>query len=261
MTKLPGGIVTFTVTALLENPLCIIDLVEQIHRHPHWECYILPTVFAVFVRQSCLLEEDPVEVFERYDSDIMINSKILTTISREPYRFGKILELIEEGKLALMQSPSLYHGALPGSKEAERDRWVTTQYMTVIKTPSQHIEDSWGTFVSEYSNKDEKEIRASIEAEIVKDLAQLQMQPSIRENYRRFVVIKALQEDMAYNKDGVGSLPWIILVEEADGFSSLSGEAFKNLNLATISPRLVLLSKLKVKHQTELACRVMAIPF
>lgn len=55
---------TFTATALLESPFYVAELIEQIHKHPHWECYILPSVLAVFVRLSCP-GEDPVSVYTR----------------------------------------------------------------------------------------------------------------------------------------------------------------------------------------------------
>ncbi|OCB85244.1 hypothetical protein A7U60_g7871 [Sanghuangporus baumii] len=180
-----GGIVTFTATALLESPFYMAELVEQIHKHPHWECYILPSVLAVFVRQSCP-GEDPLSVY-----------------TREPYHFGRIFNLIEEGKVAMMQSPGLYRGSRSEFGQAELDKWVATQFSTLSKTPFQLLEDCRSAFVAEYSNKSETELRSAIESEIVRDLSHLQTQQTIRESYRRFVVIKAMQEaHISMSKDG-----------------------------------------------------------
>ncbi|KAL5518634.1 hypothetical protein ACEPAH_317 [Sanghuangporus vaninii] len=172
-----GGIVTFTATALLESPFYVAELIEQIHKHPHWECYVLPSVLSVFVRQSCP-GEDPLSVY-----------------TREPYHFGRIFNLIEEGKVAMMQSPGLYRGSRSEFGQAELDKWVATQFSTLSKTPFQLLEDCWSAFVAEYSNKSETELRSAIESEIVRDLQHLQTQQTIRESHRRFVVIKAMQEE------------------------------------------------------------------
>ncbi|KAI5124451.1 hypothetical protein M0805_008335 [Coniferiporia weirii] len=180
-----GGIVTFTSSALLENPLGIGELIERIHRHPFWECYIHPSVLSVFVRLSCP-EEDPVSVY-----------------SNEPLRFGRILELIEEGKVALMQSPGLAEQAPPRGDIDATTQWISAQMAMLTKRPTDHLEDCWSTFISEYSHTTEKELPGLIESEIVKDLSLLQIQPVMRKNHRRFVVIKAVQDTrIAWNKDG-----------------------------------------------------------
>lgn len=106
-----------------------------------------------------------------------------------------------------MQSPSLTEGLIPGTEKGEHDKWIEAQFETLVKTPLQHLEDCWSTFVAEYSNKTDKELEEAIKAEIVQDLAWLQTQQSIRENYRRFVVIKAMREDhIKLSEDGVSIL-------------------------------------------------------
>lgn len=126
---------------------------------------------------------------------------------REPYRFGRVFDLIEEGKVAMMQSPCLYQGSRSEFSAAERDKWVATQFSTLSKTPVQTVEESWTTFVADYSNKSESELRSTIESEIVKDLTHLEVQPAIRESYRRFVVIKATQDEhINMSKEGVSEV-------------------------------------------------------
>lgn len=43
----PGGIVTFTVESLLEDPFQVAKLMHQIHKHPHWESYLFPPVLGM----------------------------------------------------------------------------------------------------------------------------------------------------------------------------------------------------------------------
>ena len=108
-----------------------------------------------------------------------------------------------------MQSPSVLQGSQSEFEEAQRDKWIVAQFASITKTPVQLLEDCWSTFVAEYSNKTETELRSTIEREIVKDLTNLQTQQIIRENYRRFVVIKAMQDDhIGFSTEGVSGVPF-----------------------------------------------------
>jgi hypothetical protein len=48
----PGGVVTFTVKSLLEDPCAVCDLIRRIDKHPHWVCFILPCVLAAAAKLS-----------------------------------------------------------------------------------------------------------------------------------------------------------------------------------------------------------------
>ena len=60
-----GGIVTFTATALLEDPDTIARAIERIDRHPLWACYIHPSVLSIFIRITCP-DMDPIALFQTY---------------------------------------------------------------------------------------------------------------------------------------------------------------------------------------------------
>lgn len=62
---LTGGVVTFTFTALLENPVAVADIIEKIYSHRLWSCYILPSVFSMFIRLACP-GTDPVVTYKEY---------------------------------------------------------------------------------------------------------------------------------------------------------------------------------------------------
>ena len=103
-----------------------------------------------------------------------------------------------------MRSPSLAEGLNPGAERVEGDNWIAAQFASSIKTPLEHLEDCWSMFVSEYSNKTDKELAQTIEAEIVHDLTCLQTQQFIRERYRRFVAIKAMEDEhIKFSEHGV----------------------------------------------------------
>lgn len=60
--------------------------------------------------------------------------------------------------------------------------------------PRDHVEDSYSTYVAEYSNKMEKEATEHIESELARDCQSLHAQPGIREHYRRFIIIKGSRD-------------------------------------------------------------------
>ena len=61
-----GGIVTFTPQALFDDPIGVQHRISQIHSHPMWECYILPSVLGMTAKMYCQNEEkDPIADLDR----------------------------------------------------------------------------------------------------------------------------------------------------------------------------------------------------
>jgi hypothetical protein len=48
-----GGVVTFTVDALVEDPVGTAQLMRQISTHPFWDCYLLPSAVGLAIRLLC----------------------------------------------------------------------------------------------------------------------------------------------------------------------------------------------------------------
>ena len=114
-----------------------------------------------------------------------------------PFLWGNILDLIIEGKVALMCSPD--NELAPGE-----ENWEVKQITNTFKTPLDFVREGYTTFIQLFSDKNELEIRRSVERIISSDLAKMQSEQAICENYRRFVVIKGTKEtDIAWNKDNV----------------------------------------------------------
>lgn len=116
----------------------------------------------------------------------------------------RILTLIDEGKLALMQSPAIAEQTCPGSDTNSREEWIAAQYACLSKTSLDIVKEAWRLYKANHMDKAEEEMKHQGEVDIIKDLINLQMQPYIRRNFRRFVVIKAMQDThIPYDRDGV----------------------------------------------------------
>jgi len=174
-----GGIVTFTPGVLLENPIAVGRLIRQVAEHPFWECYILPSVLGMAARSSCEEGADPLSKFKTGD-----------------FLLHNIIALLADGEISLLRAPGL-HGDDPGPG------WISSQLRLFSLDASGLLEECMRTFTAHYSNTPIAQLPGALEAEISKDLLRMQTQPSIMENYRRFVVIKETSSKEAdLNKDG-----------------------------------------------------------
>jgi hypothetical protein len=61
---IPGGVATFTPSALFEDPVGACQLITQISDHPLWTCYLLPSVVGMLAKLTCR-ERDPLAVFDQ----------------------------------------------------------------------------------------------------------------------------------------------------------------------------------------------------
>jgi hypothetical protein len=59
-----GGVVTFTPSALFEDPVGACQLMAQIAEHPLWTCYLLPSVVGMLAQLTCR-KRDPLAVFDQ----------------------------------------------------------------------------------------------------------------------------------------------------------------------------------------------------
>jgi len=87
-----------------------------------------------------------------------------------------------DGQVALLRAP---HGQGAGPD------WVHWQLRLLASTPSNLLEECVRAFSAQYANTSDGDLLAAVHTEIAEDLLCLQSSPSIIENYRRYVVIKA----------------------------------------------------------------------
>ncbi|KAJ7666449.1 hypothetical protein B0H17DRAFT_1089829 [Mycena rosella] len=164
-----GGVVTFTPSALYEDPWGVINTMKVIDKHPLWTCYILPSVLGMATKLSSP-EEDPLVAFDR--GGVFV--------------FDLLLRAIDDGEVSVLRAPPLDRYPLKDSDPAEdwlRDHWVTRPL-----GPRRVLESCMDAFTP-------TEWASAIESEISEDLDLMQRQPDIMKHYRRYVVIRAESDD------------------------------------------------------------------
>jgi hypothetical protein len=102
--------------------------------------------------------------------------------SRGHFILDDIFRLMADGQVALLRAP---HG-----RGASPD-WVHWQLRLLASTPAGLLEECLRAFSTQYANTPDSDLLAAIHTEIAEDLLCLQSSPSIIENYRQYVVIKA----------------------------------------------------------------------
>jgi len=121
-----------------------------------------------------------------------------------------IVTLIAQGQVSLLQAPPV-HGHDP------QLGWVSSQLKLLSLGAPGMLEMCLSAFSAQYSNTPIAQLSGTVEAEISKDLLRMQTQPSIMEDYRRFVIITTSAGPADSNKDGVRfpSLcsTWILIFE------------------------------------------------
>ncbi|THU96358.1 hypothetical protein K435DRAFT_797417 [Dendrothele bispora CBS 962.96] len=205
-----GGVVTFTASALIEDPISILEKMDEIDEHPLWLGYIIPSVLGLAVRLF-YGEDDPLAAFDR-----------------GKFVFNFLLTAIDEGKIALMRAPpdhptchlkSLPRDSIPRNLEdwekfsedlvhkddqdqdqegltsmewkSPTDDWVMGQTESILRGPRSTLEYCINEFQAQYANVPESRWHSDLEREISVDLGKMQVQPAIMHDYRRFVVLKA----------------------------------------------------------------------
>ncbi|KAJ7783426.1 hypothetical protein DFH07DRAFT_787675 [Mycena maculata] len=178
-----GGVVTFTPSALYEDPWGVINTMKVIDKHPLWMCYILPSVLGMASKLTSP-DEDPLAAFDR-----------------EVFVFDLLLRSIEDGEVSVLHAPPLEWKVSRDSDEPEE--WLRDHWTNRPLGKRRILEDCMDRFSAKYANVPESEWAAAVEAEVSQDLDLMQRQPAIMKNYRRYVIIRAeSDEGSAANKDG-----------------------------------------------------------
>ncbi|KAJ6604313.1 hypothetical protein DFH09DRAFT_1300550 [Mycena vulgaris] len=176
-----GGVITFTPSALYEDPWGVINTMKVIDKHPLWTCYILPSVLGMAIKLASP-GEDPLAAFDR-----------------GVFVFDLLLRAIDDGKVSVLRAPPLDRRASRESDPAAdwlRDHWINRPL-----GPRRILELCMDAFGSKYSNVPPAQWASTIESEISDDLDLMQRQPEIMKLYRRYVVIRA-ENDTSLNEDG-----------------------------------------------------------
>jgi len=113
---------------------------------------------------------------------------------------GSILQAIEDGDLALMESPPEYYA---DQDLTSRQKWIK-QY-TRFRAPSQReaLEMGIKAFLGD-PKLSPMMSHVELEKSIAGDLSMMQRQPAIMARYRRYVVINARTEGAEFSGDVLG---------------------------------------------------------
>ncbi|KAG6814601.1 hypothetical protein H0H92_000130 [Tricholoma furcatifolium] len=160
------GIVTFTALALIDDLIGVLHWIKQIHGHPLWACYILPSVLGMAAKVNAQREgSDPMADFDR---------------GKSPYR--RVLVAIDEGDISLVSSP-------PACKTTTKQEWLDKYWIYRPSGPRAILQASVDAFTSAYNNLRPKECETAILDEISRDLRGMRSYPAFMKERRRFVVI------------------------------------------------------------------------
>ncbi|KAJ7630621.1 hypothetical protein FB45DRAFT_916103 [Roridomyces roridus] len=154
-----GGIVTFTPSALVQDPWGVINKIKALHKHPLWMGYILPSTLGMATRLVTGGED------------------ALAAFDNGSFVFDLILKAIDEGEVSLLRAPD------------SDPQWLQEHSYGRPHTQRGILEYCINTFNAKCSKMDESQWNTTVEAEISKDLNMMQQQPVIMDNYRRYVVI------------------------------------------------------------------------
>lgn len=185
-----GGVVTFTPSAFLSNPLVALDKLREIHAHPRWVAYVMPVVIGM-VAALCKCE------------------------SIDTFPFPYLLRAISRGEIAMLQAP-------PERKDQfgahdQRQAWLRQQIHAGPLSEADALARGCAAFHSEFANLPEQRWDNKVEMEVLRDLRRMQYQPALVTSYRRFVVLTGSKDAQKRSGPVESMLP--SQFEFRDGFS------------------------------------------
>ncbi|RDB28456.1 hypothetical protein Hypma_015299 [Hypsizygus marmoreus] len=178
-----GGVVTFTPRAIVEDPIGILCKISQLHSHPLWTCYVLPSVLGMVAKLHCD-GEDP-----------------LTAFDRGQFPYTSLLTAIDDGQLALITSPP--HSSSSTKENDPTSDWLREYWTHRPEDPRSILQFGVEAFNNKYTNIQNSEWASAIDVEISKDLSSMRQQPAIMERYRRYVVLGRGRDSRAPMSDAL----------------------------------------------------------
>ncbi|KAH9075786.1 hypothetical protein EDB83DRAFT_2352309 [Lactarius deliciosus] len=173
-----GGIATISPSVFVECPSAAYKLLDMLEQHPLWDCFVTPGVVALAARQT--QGSDPVTEFE--------SGKL---------KHQDLLSRIGQGQLSLLRTPPHY-----GSEESALLAWITWQQEVSLLDPCGILKWCLRVFSQQFSEYPEEKWTVRVLDELSSVLTSLQMQPSIMDQYRRYVVITGKQDKVGYDRSG-----------------------------------------------------------
>jgi hypothetical protein len=124
--------------------------------------------------------------------------KVTDRVVRGSLIHQDLLSRVGQGQLSLLKPPPHY-----GSGESALLEWIRWQQETSMLDSRGILERSLRGFSEQFSEFPEEKWTPRVLAELSSVLTSLQRQPSIMDQYRRYVVIIGKQDKVGYDLDGV----------------------------------------------------------
>ena len=118
--------------------------------------------------------------------------------------FPMFLQLIESGKVALLRAPPLGKAArqIHNGPSPAMD-WVGWMMGFTALGRRELITECIRLLDEQFGALPDNKLGQAVEGHVVHDLWQLQLQPSVMDNYRRFVVIREMRNINEEEREGV----------------------------------------------------------
>ncbi|OJA18806.1 hypothetical protein AZE42_00847 [Rhizopogon vesiculosus] len=174
-----GGIVTFTPMAMAEDPRGCYALMLQLAQHPLWGCYLMPSTLGLSHALSCNKEKPTFEV-----------------LSMDSYLLP-ILDLVDAGSIALMQSPL-----------AGEDAWLIDLIHMQGLEGQDLLQECVQSSIAHFAHCKESDVLVAADQDISRDLLNMELQPAFMDDYRRFVIIRGASEEHRSLPEGGSGLEW-----------------------------------------------------
>lgn len=133
---------------------------------------------------------------------------MLNNVHRRDFFYARLLKLIEEGKVSLLHVPPKSRSPRLAENDTSRTvnpglDWVSWALGISSMDSAGILQECLRIFDKKHPNISDRDIRTVIEQEVLSDIVQMQLEPAIMDNYRRFVMIVETRNDQSLETSGV----------------------------------------------------------
>jgi hypothetical protein len=184
--------VTFTPSAIAENPSAICDLVRKLDSHPLWECYASTIVLGAAIT-SIAGGQDPLLLLDLSVISPQVKAHKLTGHHfRNMFGYNELLHLIESYAISITNTPPISHGN--HEKDDRLAAWICNEIQRLDASPRELVSSCLEAFSRHISKIPSNDLSVTMQDYVLRDILLMQRQPILMDNYRRFIVVKSKSE-------------------------------------------------------------------
>lgn len=119
--------------------------------------------------------------------------------------------MIEDGTVSLLYAPPLLRAPRRSNERVDvtvdlRKEWSEWLINLQLSEPTDILVQCTEMLQKAFPKLSDKELTSTVEKEVLADMGQMQLQPDLMDNYRRFVIITETRNDQSMESDGVSVL-------------------------------------------------------